>query len=110
MTVFTLPQNVKLRVTADWVRVSVEKYETDDNVFDKAFLVTVIFYGAKKDDVELTDESREYLGKLGNEQVLFVSSPELLPGPYVLVGHELRDVWKIVDDSSGNRMATLKPQ
>jgi len=97
-------------VTADWVRVRVEKYTTCDDVFDKAFLATVIFHGAKEDSVELTDEAREYLSKVGNEQVVFVPSTELLPGPYVSLGGQLRDVWKLVDDANGTCMTTLKPQ
>jgi hypothetical protein len=85
-------------------------YETKDDVFHTAFLDTVVFSGADGAHVNFTKEAQEYLGKLGNQHVIFVPSFELLPGPYVLIGNELRDVWKITDDSHGTCMATLKPQ
>jgi hypothetical protein len=91
------------------MRKTVEEYEKGDDVFDKAFLATVIFYGVEEHDVTLTDRAREYLGKLGNKHIAFITSPRLLPGPYVLVGNELRDVWKLVNDSNGTCMVTLKP-
>jgi hypothetical protein len=108
--VFNLPQGEKPTVTSDWMRELVEKYNSCDDVFDKAFLEIVVFAGAREYDVEFTDEAQQYLRELGNQQVVFVSSPGLLPGPYALVGGELRDVWKLVDDSNGTCMATLKPQ
>ena len=105
-----LPPEKKYRVTADWVRTSVDKYKNLDDVFDKAFLAIVVFHGVKADDAELTDAAQEYLSGLGNESVVFVTTPGLLPGPYVLVKGQLRDVWKLVDDANGTCMATLKPQ
>lgn len=97
-------------MTADWLRACVQEYENTDDVFDKAFLATVVFHGAVAGDVEFTSDAREYLLKLGNEQVVFVTLPDLLPGPYLVIGGKLRDVWKLVDDSNGTCMATLKPQ
>ena len=97
-------------MTADWVLAGVAEYERVDDVFDSAFLATVILTGAKKADVEITDDAEECFAELGNKQAMFVPSPKLLPGPYVLVGQELRDVWKLVDDFNGTCMATLKPQ
>ncbi|OKL58530.1 hypothetical protein UA08_06367 [Talaromyces atroroseus] len=85
-------------------------YHDCDDVFDEAFLHTVVFNGNEIGEVEYADEAREYLRQLGNEETLFVSSPELLPGPYALVGGELRDVWKLVDDTNGTCMTTLESQ
>ena len=81
-----------------------------DVVFHEAFLATIIFHGVKEDFVELTDDARRYLTELGNERVVFHSSPDLLPGPYVIIGQKLRDAWKLIDDVNGTCMATLKPQ
>lgn len=103
----------KRQITASWVQDTLQEYEQRDDVFDTAFLATVVFHGAEERSVALTDEAREYLGKLGNKQVAFVASPELpelLPGPYVLVGHELRDVWKLATDTHGASMVTLEPK
>lgn len=86
------------------------RYKTADDVFDDAFLATVIFHGASEDDVELAEEAQAYLAKLGIKQVIFLALPELLPRLYALVGNELRDVWKLVDDADETYMATLKPQ
>ena len=109
---FTLPKDNKLRVTADWVRGLVRQYESEDDVFQRAFLATVVFSGAEEVDVEFTEEAQAYLNQLGNRHVVFVARPSqpLLPGPYVLVERELRDVWKIMDDTNGTCVATLKPQ
>ena len=87
-----------------------QSYEARDDVFHRAFLTVVIFAGANEHDVEVTDSARQYLRELGNQQVMFVSTPELLPGPYALVRGNLRGVWKLVDDSNGTCMATLKSQ
>ena len=110
VTVLMLPPEDKPRVTADWVRTSVDKYKNADNFFDRAFFAIVIFHGAEEDDVEFTDEARDYLSTLGNEKIICVSSPRLLPGPYVLEDSQLRDVWRLVDDANGTCMTTLKPQ
>lgn len=90
----------------DWIRSKVEEYETTDDVFLKDFLATVVFQGAKEDEVEFADEARRYLTGLGNRHVIFTSSPALLPSLYFLVGGEARDVWKLVDDEFGTCMAT----
>ncbi|KAM4057223.1 amidase [Hirsutella rhossiliensis] len=118
VSVLRVPQhrhgsNEKRQITASWVQDTVHEYEQRDDVFDTAFLATVIFHGADERSVTLTDEAREYLGKLGNKQVAFIAPPELphlLPGPYLLVGHELRDVWKLAADTHGASMVTLEPK
>lgn len=56
----------------------------------------------------ITKEADEHLKQLGNLFIVIVAESDLLPGPYTLVGNEMRDVWKIVDDSFGTCMTTLK--
>jgi hypothetical protein len=113
-TVFNFPgeEEDSTRVTLDWVLKCLKSYQNcNDDVWGPAFLETVVFNVPNiGDKVEYTDEAREYLCKLGSQETLFVSLPELLPGPYALVEKELRDVWKLVDDSNGTCMTTLAPQ
>lgn len=86
-------------------------YSGQDDVFHEQFLNTVIFHSTSQgEDVKITDEARLYLQERGTQQVVCASVPQLLPGPYVLVGTQLRDVWKLVDDINGTCVATLKPQ
>ncbi|KAK0631095.1 amidase signature domain-containing protein [Bombardia bombarda] len=110
-SVFLLPQETprSFELTADWVKAAVAGYLEDD-VFDAAFLATVIFCQAEDSHVDLTSAAREYICKLGNQRVIFADLPDVLPGPYAIVGAQLRDVWKLIDDSYGTCMAALQPQ
>ncbi|KAI1425310.1 amidase signature domain-containing protein [Xylaria sp. FL1777] len=110
ITVFSLPRDKIPQLSGEWIRSEVDNYIDSDDVFHPSFLKTVVFHGAAEDDVELSADAHEYLAQLGNKRVLFLSEPLLLPGPYACWGEELKDVWKLVDDSSGTCMATLKPQ
>ncbi|KAK3328636.1 amidase signature domain-containing protein [Cercophora scortea] len=113
VTVITLQPGIRHpKVTADWVRPIIEAYKNNDDVFSHDFLATVIFYGTDKRHVQFADDAREYLTQLGNKHVIFMpaTSPTLWPGPYALVKGKLRNVWKLVDDSNGTCMVTLKPQ
>jgi hypothetical protein len=92
----------------------VEKYKSDDDVFHEAFLSGVVFHGVGENDVEIEDHARAFLSKLGTIWIKCMpeGSPErkLLPGPYVLLGNHLRDVWRLFDDSNGAFMVTFYPQ
>ncbi|KAI0396029.1 amidase signature domain-containing protein [Xylariaceae sp. FL0594] len=110
ITVFSLPEETPAKVSSDWVRSKVREYIDNDDVFSPSFLKTVVFCGAEEDGAEMSADAHTYLTHLGNERVVFLSEPALLPGPYCCWGEELRDVWKLVDDVNGTCMATLKPQ
>ncbi|KAI1117723.1 amidase signature domain-containing protein [Nemania sp. NC0429] len=110
ITVFSLPHNKYQRVSREWIQSSVENYLTIDDVFKLSFLRTVVFYGAAEGDADVTTDAHEYLTQKGNERIVFLTEPFLRPGPYYCHGEELRDVWKLVDDTSGTCMVTLKPQ
>ncbi|KAI1127063.1 amidase signature domain-containing protein [Nemania abortiva] len=109
ITVFRVPPDKIPQVSGEWIRSRVERYLAEDDVFNTSFLKTVVFCGLEGDG-ELSNDASEYLSHLGNERVVFLSKPYLLPGPYACWGEEIRDVWKLVDDSNGTCMATLKPQ
>ncbi len=109
---FTLPHGHELaEVTATWIQDQVEIYSSQDDVFTEEFLATIIFHSnSQEEGVKITHEAHAYLQGRGTEQVVSSSLPQLLPGPYALVGKQLRDVWKLTDDINGTCMATLKPQ
>lgn len=94
-------------ITAKWLKERIEIYKKADDVFQEAFLSSVIFQGPN--DVEVTTDAAEFLSQLGNDRMVTISSPDLLPGPYALIKQELREVWRLVDDFNGTCMATLKP-
>ncbi len=129
----TLPHNHGHKppeVTAAWVQDQVAIYSSQDDVFNEQFLATVIFNSNSRNcnkdsndcsqngnngtnyevDVEFEDEADVYLQERGTQQVVCTSVPQLLPGPYALVGSQLRDVWKLIDDINGTCMVTLNPQ
>lgn len=104
-----LPPEPNPTITAAWVLDVIAEYVRDD-VFQTSFLDTVVFSRAYASDFEITQEAYEHLKQLGNRYIVIVAEPDPPPGPYALVGNEMRDVWKIVDDSFGTCMTTLRPQ
>ena len=110
VTIFTLPQAEYLSVTVEWMRKLVSEYQGTDDVFCQAFLATVVFHSAQETTIQVTSDAREYLKSLGNQHCHFDSTPGLLPGPYVQIGQQLREAWKVVPDTYGTAMVTLKPQ
>ncbi|KAK4197147.1 amidase signature domain-containing protein [Triangularia verruculosa] len=112
VSVFRLPDDkVTGKLEVEWVRKVADDYQTDD-VFQAAFLATVLFTtsSTKANKIKLSNEARDYLRKLGNTRVVFLHAPLLLPGPYLMVRNQLRDVWRLYDDTHGTCMVTLKPQ
>lgn len=114
VTVFNVSVTSNLKITGDWVRERVQTYKKSDDVFQESFLAGVVFLGASEDEVEITDEAREYLSRSGNQWMKCIcplnNREKVLPGPYVLLGNRLRDVWKLVDDKNGTCMTTFRPQ
>ncbi|RMJ08483.1 hypothetical protein CDV36_011904 [Fusarium kuroshium] len=109
IAVITLPEQESIRITVEWLQDRLSSYSIDD-VFNNSFLATIVFQGPEKDVVALTKEIAEYLEGLGCQTTCFCSLPGLLPGPYVYVNQQLRHVWKLVDDTNGTCMVTLKPR
>lgn len=92
------------------MRQQVNTYNEVDDVFHNAFLATVVLHGLGQDSVTITTEARDYLDGLGTKCVICIDSETLLPGPYAVIGNQLRDAWKLIDDVNGTCMVTLKPQ
>lgn len=81
-----------------------------DDVFHNAFLAVVILQGPKEDLVTITPEARDYLHSLGTKCIISEASENFLPGPYAVIGNQLRDAWRLLDDINGTCMVTPKPQ
>jgi len=108
--VFDLPPDPTAQITVDWTRSKVEEYVQVDDIFDTAFLSTIIFRGLELSKLTLAETAQAYLKTLGNQEVTSLSAQEQLPGPYIIVKETLRDVSKVVDDAYGTCMTTLRPQ
>lgn len=109
-TVFTLPKGDRFKeVTAEYIQHEVNRYNKVDDVFHNAFLATVVLQG-RWEGFPITTEARDYLHGLGTKCIICTESDNLLPGPYAVIGGQLRDAWKLIDDINGTCMVTLKPQ
>lgn len=95
------------------MRKHLDEYKTDD-VFNEAFLANVVFLESLERNAfgrpHITKEAVNFLYEHGMKRYTKSSSSNYLPGPHVLVDQELREVWKLVDDSNGTCMVTLKPK
>ncbi|KAK4078983.1 hypothetical protein Trihar35433_88 [Trichoderma harzianum] len=111
-TVFPVPSERATEISEAWTRKIFDEYRTDD-VFNEAFLATVVFlephkrHGSGKHPI--TKGAIKLLQEHGMKQYTFSSSSIYLPGPHVMIDQELREVWKLVDDSYGTCIVTLKP-
>ncbi|KAK3392427.1 amidase signature domain-containing protein [Sordaria brevicollis] len=113
-TVFVVPASVNdacVAVDLPWIQKAVKHYETVDDVFHEAFLTTVIFNGEAKQKPRVTPEAKYYLEQLGTQDIVLCSdTADIPPGPYYMAGHELRNVWKLEDDTYGTCMVTVVPK
>ncbi|KAJ4402241.1 hypothetical protein N0V85_005351 [Neurospora sp. IMI 360204] len=113
-TVFSVPSSGKdahETVRLSWIQKALKDYETVDDVFDQAFLATVVFNGGGKRKPRITPEAKQYLTKLGARDIVLCSGvADLPPGPYYMTGHQMRDVWKLEDDTYGTCMVTVAPK
>ncbi|KAK3946710.1 amidase signature domain-containing protein [Pseudoneurospora amorphoporcata] len=113
-TVFSVPsagKDARTTVRLSWIQKALKDYETVDDVFDQAFLATVVFNGGGKWKPRITPEAKQYLTKLGaRDIVLYSGVADLPPGPYYMTGHQMRDVWKLEDDIYGTCMVTVAPK
>ncbi|KAJ4865610.1 amidase domain-containing protein [Trichoderma breve] len=111
-TVFPVPPENSIDISEEWMRKHLDEYKTDD-VFNEVFLANVVFLESRQRNAfgrpHITKDAINFLYEHGTKQYTSSSSSNYLPGPHVLVDQELREVWKLVDDSYGTCMITLKP-
>lgn len=103
-TVFRISTRI---ITDLWISRRLAEYKRDD-VFSEEFLDHVVFIVPRKSCV--SKQAINVLQENGMKEYIFVSSTNYSPGPHVIVDQELREVWKLVDDSYATCMVTLKPQ
>jgi hypothetical protein len=106
--VFSVSPDSPTIITDEWIRKCLDEYNKHDDVFREEFLACVVFNASTKPSI--SNEAIDLLRKHGMKEYVFTSSPDYFPGPYVIVDQELREVWKLVDDSNRTCMVTLKPQ
>ncbi|KAK3345659.1 hypothetical protein B0H65DRAFT_574824 [Neurospora tetraspora] len=113
-TVFSVPssgKDARSTVRLSWIQKALKDYEMVDDVFDQAFLATVVFNGGGKRKPRITPKAKQYLTKLGARGIVLCSGvADLPPGPYYMTGHQMRDVWKLEDDTYGTCMVTVAPK
>ena len=100
-----------LHITKEWLQNSVEDYISKDDVFRREFLTGIIFVGAAKEEVQITEDSQEFLRHVGTQFNVYLetASKQLAPGPYVVLNHKISDVSTLYPDENGAFLATLKP-
>ncbi|KKP04311.1 hypothetical protein THAR02_03588 [Trichoderma harzianum] len=110
-TVFPIPPEASTEISEAWMRKILDEYKTDD-MFNEAFLANVVFLQprGRRGEHPVTKDAIKFLQEHGMKDYTFISSSNYLPGPHVLADQELREVWKMVDDSNGTCMVTLKLQ
>jgi hypothetical protein len=113
VTVFVVPRN-STEVTETWIREVVKQYEVDDDVFQLSFLSGCIFRFTAHGDIKIQSGVYQYLESIGNQWIQCIPSDisENAPvaGPQIIYQGRLREIWKLVDDTHGTFMTTLRPQ
>jgi hypothetical protein len=98
--------------TDNWVGKTVQQYETMDDVFQRAFLSTVLITPSQKSQnqsVSVPDGVRKYLEDQGTKSIhALQKSDSIKPGPYVILQHQLYHVWRLYDDTHGTLMTALR--
>lgn len=108
-TVFRIAPS--LHITKEWLQNSVEDYISKDDVFRREFLTGVIFVGAAKEEVRITEDGQEFLRHFDTQFNVYLekASKQLVPGPYVILNHKILDVSALYPDENGAFLTTLKP-
>lgn len=81
-----------------------------DDVFRSEFYRNVIFYGARKGDLNFEPDASEYLVSRGTDNTYFVANgADIRPGPYVVKSGRAWQPWRIYHDFNSTFMTTFKP-
>ena len=115
-TVIFLDQKTR-EVTEAWLRETLEAYRSTDDVFQDDFLSGVIFsrvkYPPSSSSLDISPSARRLLKSLGTMWLDTIESSlvdELpLPGPYIVVRRELREILRLHDDVQGAFIQSLMP-
>jgi hypothetical protein len=94
-----------------WIKEVVEKYKSIDDVWEEAFLATVLIIHPKRPDVDVSEDARAYLNARGTKRIITrtvnESETQILPGPYTFSGRSLYAAWKLYEDTHNAFLHTL---
>ena len=107
-----LPLDCNGHVTEIWLRKALETYRRTDDVFCDDFLSGVIFTGvAGGTSPEISPAANELLESLGMSwsDILHPDDEDETPppGPYVAVGQQLLEIFRLYEDVQGAFMNGL---
>ncbi|KAF2108478.1 amidase signature domain-containing protein [Lophiotrema nucula] len=109
LTVFHYDENGP--VSLIWIKGMIEYYNQVDDVWQDAFLKTVLISHPRPLTLEISDDARQYLAQKGTKHIAtrLVHEREhpILPGPYAFSGHGLHMVWKLYEDTHDTFLHTL---
>lgn len=81
-----------------------------DDVFQPGFYRNMVFYGSKKEDLNIEPDVYDYLSDCKTENTYFVvSEADTPPGPYVIRSGQCWQPWRIYHDFNSIFMTTFKP-
>ena len=103
----------KTDVTLDWIVTALDEFNSEDDVFQREFLETVLITYIGSDSLKITPKAREYLRSQGAGIVtshrLNSHSENPIPGPYWFSNGHLHQVWKLYNDTHGAFLKTFVP-
>lgn len=99
-------------VTADWLRQELGRFRSTDDVFCDDFLKGIIFVGAEDDaEIQIAPDARQMLEDMGTSWIETLNgmyeSEEFKPGPYVVLQHELLEIFRLHDDVQSAFMSSV---
>ncbi|POS78188.1 hypothetical protein DHEL01_v203404 [Diaporthe helianthi] len=81
-----------------------------DDVFQPGFYRNMLFYGSRKEELNIEPDVFDYLSDCKTENTYFVvSDADTPPGPYVIMGGRCWQPWRIYHDFNSIFMTTFKP-
>jgi len=99
-----VPIHKGLRITKQWLEHEFKLYADTDDVFRSEFLEGVVFVGALKSEIEVTDDASILLENLGTKWTEYSEKPQncssVSPGPCALIQGKYFKVLRLFEDSS----------
>ncbi|KAL8833097.1 MAG: hypothetical protein Q9170_004506 [Blastenia crenularia] len=95
-------------ITEDWLRQTIVRYRSADDVFRDAFLYGVVFNTQDTKKSRLSPEASDYLDSLGNSWVQMTPAAPS-PGPYLAFKGQLFEAYRLYDDTQGAFVTGVLP-
>ena len=88
--------------TTVWLESRVAKWETEDDVFSRAFLEIVVFTIKRATGATSRPDFELPQGLLGIRELYITEQHDLLPGPHICVNGALWQVMRLFEDKQGS--------